>query len=227
MGKREFKVIITGSNSGSEWAWRFINFLISDSNITTLFINQNSKVIPSSFDGLVLSGGVDINPKLYSKTVHKSVKRVEPKRDSMELKLLELAMKKSIPTLGICRGMQLINIFFGGSLIQDINDNLNLLYPHSNTFFPIKRINILKNTNLYNILGKSTIYVNAIHHQTIDSLGESLKVNSLDRNKIIEGFESSNKNFLIGVQWHPEYLPYKRDSRILFSSFKKAIFQRE
>ena len=225
MDRRKFKVIITGSNSGNLLAWRFINLLVGDDNIKTIFISPNNiKAIPTSFDGLILSGGVDINPKLYSNKIHKSVKRVEPKRDSMELKLLELATKRDIPILGICRGMQLINIFFGGTLIQDIND-LKLPYPHSNTIFPIKRVRLVKNTKLQRILKKSTLYVNSIHHQAVDRVGESLKINAFDRNNIIEGIENSSKKFLIGVQWHPEYIFYKRDSRKLFYSFKDAIIK--
>ena len=226
MDRRKFKVIITGSNSGSLLAWRFINLLVGDDNIKTIFISPNNiKAIPTSFDGLILSGGVDINPKLYSNKIHKSVKRVEPKRDSMELKLLELATKRDIPILGICRGMQLINIFFGGTLIQDIND-LKLPYPHSNTIFPIKRVRLVKNTKLQRILKKSTLYVNSIHHQAVDRVGKSLKINAFDRNNIIEGIENSSKKFLIGVQWHPEYIFYKRDSRKLFYSLKGAVINR-
>ena len=222
MGKRDFKVIITGSNKGSRLAWSFINILINDNTIKPIFISPNSKVVPTSFDGLTLSGGADINPKLYNQIVHKSVKKIEPKRDYLELKLLDIALKKSIPTLGICRGMQLINIFFGGTLIQHIND-LKLPTPHSNTILPIKRVEILKGTKLYKIVNKSTIYVNSIHHQAINKVGKNLRVNAFDKNKIIEGIESIDKKFLIGVQWHPEYIFYKKESRKLFFSFKKAI----
>ena len=221
MGAKEYKVVISGAKKGSKLAFLFIDFLIGKGNIKPIFVNPNSK-IPSSFDGLIITGGADINPLLYSKSVDKSVKNIDSKRDKLELKLLDIAVKKELPILGICRGMQLINIYFGGTLHQDIA-KLNLKYPHKNSVFPIKKIKILKDTKLYKIVNKTTIYVNAIHHQSVDKLGKNLRVNAYDKNKIVEGIESIDKNFLIGVQWHPEYIFYKRESKKLFSSFVRAV----
>jgi len=224
MGKRYHKIVVTGSDSGSQLAWNFIRLLLNDEYVKTTFISPNAKIVPKSFDGLIITGGVDINPKLYNQKPHHSVKRIEPKRDKLELSLLERATKENIPIFGICRGMQLINVFFGGDLVQNIHD-LNLKYPHSNSVFPFKKIKIIKNTKLHKIINKPSIYVNSIHHQAINKVGKGLKINSYDRNKIVEGIESTDKSFLIGVQWHPEYMIYKKDSRKLFFSFKKAVLR--
>ena len=226
MGKQRYKVIITGSNSGSKIAWSFINILLNDNHIKPIFINPNSTIIPKSFDGLIITGGSDINPKLYNQKRHPSIKKLEPNRDKLELTLLDRAYKNNLPIFGICRGMQLINIFLGGDLIQHIHD-LNLKYPHSNSILPLKKIKILKNTKLYKIVNKSSLYVNSIHHQAVNRLGKGLRVNAYDRNKIVEGIESKDNRFLLGVQWHPEYMIYKKDSRKLFYSFKKAVLKQK
>jgi putative glutamine amidotransferase len=223
MGSKEYRVLVTGSNSGSKWAYFLIDYMISQRDIDTIFISPNrAKFIPTSFDGLIISGGVDINPKLYSNSIDPTVKKIEPRRDELELKLLDIAIKKKVPILGICRGMQLINVYFGGTLYQDI-PKLKLKYPHKSTIFPLTRVKIEKRSKLFKILNRSTIYVNSIHHQAVDKLGKNLRVNAYDRNRIVEGIESVDNRYLIGVQWHPEYIFYKEESRKIFDSFIKAV----
>ena len=222
MGSKKYKILITGSNRGSRLAYTFIDFMIDQKGIEVIFIKPDIRFAPTSFDGLIISGGVDINPKLYSKSVDRSVKRVEPKRDELELRLLDIAIKRDIPVLGICRGMQLINVYFGGTLHQDIS-NLDLKYPNRDTLFPINRVEVIRDSKLFRILNQNILYVNSIHHQAVDKLGKNLRVNAYDKNKIIEGIESSDSRFLIGVQWHPEYIFYKRESRKIFSRFVKAV----
>ncbi len=221
---REYKVVISGSNRGSYLAYRLIDFIIESNIIKPIFIKPEQKVLPRYFDGLIISGGVDINPKLYGEKRDKSVKKIEPNRDELELRLLDIATKRDIPTLGICRGMQLINVYFKGTLYQDIY-SLNLRYPHKNSIFPIKRVKVIKDTKLYRILNKSTIYVNSIHHQAVKRVGKNLRVNAYDKNGLIEGIESIDSSFLLGVQWHPEYIFYKSESKKIFTSFINAILR--
>lgn len=160
-------------------------------------------------DGLILTGGVDIYPELYSDWETKSnINSYKPERDGFEMDLIDRALFRKIPVLGICRGCQLINVFFRGSLIQDLGllrgnkhskDGLGNARLHS--------INILDNTLLSQILNMNQGNVNSTHHQAIDRLGEGLAYNCKAEDGIIEGIEFTDyddKSFLLGIQWHPE-----------------------
>jgi len=215
VGKR---VVITGSKRGSRTAWLFLRLIFSFyKGITPLFVHEASRR-PKEFDALVISGGIDICPHLYGGT---GSLICNEGRDRMELELLEIAIQRDLPVLGICRGMQLMNVYFGGKLHPDLTD-LDLNYPHPNSPLPLNEIEILPTTKLRTILQSGSIRANALHHQAIASLGSGLRVNAYDRNRIIQGIEHEER-FLIGVQWHPEYLPYSRTHRRLFRAFVDEI----
>jgi len=204
MDKR--RVVVTGSLKGSRTAWLFIGSILRFLGLKPLFLHAR-KVIPREFDGLIISGGVDIGK--------------EKERDKLEREVLEIALKRGVPILGICRGMQLINLHFGGTLHQEIA-NLDLNQPHPNSPFPIHPIYILPSTRLYQILKQDRIKANALHHQAIDKLGEHLRINAKDINGIVQGIEHTQR-FILGVQWHPEYLPYTPTHRKIFLAFKEEI----
>lgn len=180
-----------------------------------------SKRYEKDFDGLIISGGTDINPSLYGGKKREDIS-YDDKRDILEMNLLEKAVKKEIPIFGICRGMQLINLFFGGSLHSDVFE-LDLNYPHPKTPFPLKDIFIKRDTNLYNIIKKEKIKANALHHQAIDKLGNGLNISAYDRNKICQAIEHNSKHFILGVQWHPEFIPFSKASHKIFYSFVKNV----
>jgi len=173
-----------------------------------LFPEEGYKIF-NECDGLILSGGVDIYPELYCDWDTKETKGTyNPERDGFELRLVETAVQSSKPVLGICRGLQLINIFFRGSLISDLleirNVNHDEISPSKPRFHDVK---ILKDTLLYDISKIEKANVNSYHHQSIDRLGEGLRINAKSDDGIIEGIEYSDRNdksFLLGVQWHPE-----------------------
>lgn len=145
-------------------------------------------------------------------------------RDRLELKLIEQALGKNIPILGICRGMQLINFHLGGTLYEDISH----FYQETaqvRTILPRKRIYILPKTNLERILQTSTCRVNALHHQAIKKLAEGMTRSAVEKNPIIQAVEHSGYPFLMGVQWHPEYMLHRPRQRWLFSAFVKACRQ--
>lgn len=152
-------------------------------------------------DGLLLSGGMDIDPMRYHQQKNPLTKIEEKELEDVEFKLISMFHKKNKPILGICRGLQTINVAFNGTLIQDINEtnrysnhlqNKNLSYCHS--------IKTLPDTKIQKYLGNEFM-VNSYHHQAIDQLASGFIVSAITSDGIIEGIEKDN---IIAVQWHPE-----------------------
>ncbi|MBL8006944.1 MAG: gamma-glutamyl-gamma-aminobutyrate hydrolase family protein [Ignavibacteria bacterium] len=159
--------------------------------------------------GLMLTGGIDIYPELFCDWDTKERKGTyQPGRDGFELNLLDSALNSKMPVLAICRGLQLVNVYFRGSLIFDIEETRKVNHRKiSKNEDRIHRVNIFKDTLLYKITGVESCDVNSSHHQSVDRLGEGLMINAKTDDGIIEGIEFSDKkgkSFLIGVQWHPE-----------------------
>jgi len=200
--------------------------------IVVLTYEKNNYDDLLSCDGLVMSGGKDINPQLYGKgnQVHKCGTLI-PERDEFEINLLEKAFDLQIPMLGICRGEQIINITkkFNGSLICDIAsmDAINILL-HSNNEpkGPRHEIKIEKDSLLYSIMGKDMIEVNSFHHQSVDKVGDGLRVSSRSSDGVIESLEWVDKSMeplLLLIQWHPERLIDEESSRRLLDYFYNTI----
>jgi putative glutamine amidotransferase len=139
-------------------------------------------------------------------------------RDELEFDLLTQAVNKNIPILGICRGAQLINVFFGGSLYQDIKP-FYTEEPELHTILPRQRVFIDPDSRLYEIFRRSFIQVNSLHLQSVNRLGAGLKATAKDPSGIIEAVEHTQLSFVIGVQWHPEFLLLHESQRRLFENF--------
>jgi len=159
--------------------------------------------------GLILTGGVDIYPEIYCDWDTVETKGTYlPERDGFELKILEKAIANKMPVLGICRGCQLMNVFFRGSLIFDIEEIRNVnhcrIAPGEDR---LHKINIVKDTLMYEIIKNEIVTVNSSHHQSVDRLGEGLMMSAKSDDGIVEGIEYADKTdkpFFLGVQWHPE-----------------------
>ena len=140
----------------------------------------------------------------------------DPQRDAMEWHLIDQAVRRGLPVLGICRGQQLLNVYFGGSLHQSL-DSFYVEDPEIRTILPRKLITTQAGTCLAELLGPER-RVNALHHQAIDRLGQGLRVAARDRNQIIQAVEHESLPFVLGVQWHPEYLPQLPRQRAIFGA---------
>lgn len=192
-------------NRYTEWLDKYkVNYEILD------FENHGSDLEKlNECSGLILSGGVDIYPELYCDWDTKETKGTyNPSRDGFELNLLEKALAMRIPVLAICRGLQIVNVYFRGSLIFDIEEIRNVNHRKiSATEDRLHKTRIFKDTLLYEILKTEEADVTSSHHQSADRIGEGLMINAKSDDGIIEGIEFADKkakSFLIGVQWHPE-----------------------
>lgn len=151
-------------------------------------------------DALVISGGPDVNPALYGAQPHPKTRAVAPERDLWEAALLRAALAAGLPLLGICRGMQLLNVVCGGTLVQHLPDAERHL-PRAGHYgsHPIRP---LPGTRLADLLPEAELDVPTSHHQAVDRLGEGLTVSALAEDGTIEAVEGPG--FVLGVQWHPE-----------------------
>lgn len=177
--------------------------------IVTLSAKINNFDEIKTCDALILSGGIDIHPKFYQAPLeyhNAPEKGWKEKRDLLEKTLFESALQQSIPILGICRGMQLINVVLKGTLIQDLGDK-SLNPVHKGDPDKCHNVNIEEDTLLHDITNIETGKINSAHHQAIEKPGEGLKINCTADDGTVEGLEwadKSGKPFLLCVQWHPE-----------------------
>lgn len=187
-------------------------------------------IIPKLLDqvnGLLLTGGKDINPYHYNEQPLPQLQTVTPQRDQFEILLINEALKRNLPILGICRGMHILNVAAGGTLYQDIASQI----PHSlqhHQFAPrdiaMHRANIQSGSQLQQLLNAtSPIQVNSFHHQAVKSLGEGFQISAIADDNVIEAIENPSHSFTVGVQWHPgTLLKNTSHANDLFRAFIKA-----
>lgn len=157
-------------------------------------------------NGLLLSGGPDIDPARYGKAEKRSMCRMSPERDTFEYALLEHAAETGIPTLGICRGMQLLNVFFGGTLIADIATERANTHPHRNNDGTDSSHDLIPSSGLMkSITDGASATINSFHHQAVENIASAFDVTAVSSDGIIEAIEMKDAStFMLGVQWHPE-----------------------
>jgi putative glutamine amidotransferase len=175
--------------------------------------------------GLIITGGsFDIDPQFYGEEIKQKNIQLNQPRTSFEKLLLEKALEKDIPILGICGGQQLLNVILGGNLIQDIAREVPQALNHNqelNRHLKSHDIQIEEGTLLYQWFGQRVTQVNTSHHQAVKTLGQGVRLNALAPDGMIEGIEVPERKFCLGVQWHPEFLVSPLDN-IIFQKFIEA-----
>lgn len=167
--------------------------------------------------GVLLTGGGDVVPEYYGQDPQPELGDTDRERDAFELGLLTMADAAGVPTLAICRGMQLLNVHRGGTLIQHL--------PQSARHRSVHAVRVESGSKLASILGADEAQVNSRHHQAIDQVGVGLTVTArAAEDEVIEAVEDPTRRFLVGVQWHPEDLaPQDEMQRRIFEAFARAL----
>ncbi len=208
----------------------YVQAVLSGGGIPVILpFSEDSDAIRSQLecvDALILSGGHDVFPQLYKEEPKQKLGDVFPARDRFDFELIEATMRQNKPIFGICRGMQILNVYFGGSLHQDLSYADRELLKHNQNTSPEQvthTIQIMPGTKLHGILGVEELMVNSFHHQAVNLPGRDLICCAKAMDGVMEAFEHVSYPFLLSVQWHPEMLHASEiKMKELFSAFVKA-----
>lgn len=227
--------MIIGISEGSKY-FNYENWFKDEPGveIIKLSYHQNNFNDIEKCDGIILSGGCDINPRLYNQPDFLSYidpKDIDEKRDEFEWKIIQHTELNQMPLLGICRGMQLINVYFGGTLVPDIPAFGK--FNHGKFKDGTDREHLVaidNNSLLYKIIGEEKGIINSAHHQSVDMPGFGLVVNAFSPDGVIEGMErreSEEKSFWMLIQWHPERMITQESvfAKRIKQSFLEAVQQ--
>ncbi len=224
------RVIVTGPDKKLRFGWWATRLMLWIVGLRGHYMSTANPEIPEGIAGIIIGGGDDIDPEHYGLTGDAGA-TYDPERDELEMRMARHAIVCDVPVLGICRGAQLINVVMGGSLFLDIREKRQHT-PNRNSLFPIKSAKLEEHSFLANAMGKHKIFVNSLHNQAIDRIADNMRVSARDKDGFIQGVESADLHdveksdsarFILGVQWHPEYMPYIKSQRRLFLAFAKRV----
>ena len=195
-----------------------------------LDFHENPSDVLGQIDGVLLTGGGDVDPQLYGETRHESVSDAEPGRDTFEIELARTALERDMPLLAICRGAQVLNVAAGGTLVQDIPSEVDATLPHAVDHAPdavAHQVRIEPGSRLARVLGSAVdasglCRVNSRHHQSVERLGAALVASARAEDGVVEAIERPDATFCVGVQWHPENFWRTGEFRGLFDHFVAA-----
>jgi putative glutamine amidotransferase len=181
-------------------------------------------------DGILIPGGVDVDPTAFGEKPRERLGRIDPARDRVEIQLVKWAVEDGKPVLGLCRGLQVINVALGGTLYQDLETEFPNAIKHD--YFPTygfsrghlaHDVAVEAGSRMRHALTSSAVPVNSMHHQGIKALASSLASSAVAPDGLIEAAESTSESYIVGVQWHPEVFELEEPSSgLLFTDFIQA-----
>jgi putative glutamine amidotransferase len=198
-----------------------------------LEVSESPRKLLSELDGVLLTGGGDVDPVLYGEDRHATVEDAEPGRDEFEIDLVKAARERGVPIFAICRGVQVLNVACGGTLVQDIPSQVkgalvhDLPVPPNQSYSLAHEIWLEKDSLLSNLMRErlsdtDACEVNSRHHQAVKDLAPGFLVSATAPDGVIEAIEDPAKRFCLGVQWHPENFFRTGEFRPLFEGFLEA-----
>ena len=197
---------------------RYLDWLQSfspDNTLVVLSYSQNDISDLQTCNGLVLTGGGDVDPEIYGQRAGEFVQKVDRKRDDFESLLLDHAFHRQMPVLGICRGMQMINVHLGGTLCQDLPSQGFAKHAGGKDAPFIEHDVLLQpDSQIHSIVGRTAGVINSYHHQGIDTPASDLRITATSKDNVVESMEwkdTEGKSFLLLVQWHPERMQDTRN----------------
>ena len=191
---------------------------------------ETLRAIYEGMDGILIPGGVDVDPKAFGEKPHERLGRIDPARDRVEIQLVKWAVEDDKPLLGLCRGLQVINVALGGTLYQDLETE----YPNAikHDYFPTygysrdhlaHDVAVEAGSRMRHALVNAAVPVNSMHHQGIKALANRLSASAVAPDGLIEAAESTSESYIVGVQWHPEVFEVSDPSSgVLFTDFVQA-----
>lgn len=185
------------------------------------------RTIYERLDGIVFPGGADVAPQEYGEEPIDNVNIIEAPRDRTELTLARWAFADDLPTLGICRGQQVLNVALGGTLYQDLRHQGVTTVEHSDAdgrarTALLHRVRLDPGSRLAQLIDETSVDVNSLHHQAVKAIAPPLRVTGKSEDGVIESLESDERRFLIAVQWHPEEIDDLPWVQRLFAGFARA-----
>lgn len=188
-------------------------------------VSVSDSISLNRFHGLLLMGGTDVNPQRYDAAPHSETDKPDDERDDVELGLIGQALERDIPILAICRGLQILNVQHGGTLIQHLPATARHQPDSVDKSAPAHRVHLEPGTLLREVAGTAEWDVNSRHHQAADCIGIGLRVSARDgQDGVVEGLERPDRRFVLAVQWHPEdQVVADRSQLRLFERFADAL----
>ncbi len=204
---------ITGNSQRFSPSWICLWLAITINGGKAIRISKQHRQTALQLNGLIVSGGDDIHPSFYGQEEAVN-QEYDKQRDELEIQYIKQAIINKLPMLGICRGMQLINLVAGGTLYTDIRP-LRKNTSNRRILLPRKTVDISTNSNLSRILAGKRLLVNSLHHQAIDKIAPGFTPAAQDLDHFVQAIEKTESTIL-GVQWHPEYLGYLPKQQRIF-----------